>query len=71
MSPLASLLAILSPSWTETYDPVFLGVVALRNALLVVAAVRVISYRAPDASAGPLGEAPGNLSALQPADALH
>jgi hypothetical protein len=36
------LASNLAPTWKETYDPLFLGVLALRNALLVIATVRVI-----------------------------
>jgi hypothetical protein len=37
------LVAILSPTWETTYDPLFLSVLALRNALLVIAAIRSIA----------------------------
>ena len=52
------LAANLAPTWGETYDPLFLGVLALRNALLVIATIRVITqspktYGSPRCSAQP------------------
>jgi hypothetical protein len=51
------LAASLSPSWGETYDPVFLGALALRNALLLLATIRAITRAAkvmsPNASEQP------------------
>jgi hypothetical protein len=41
------LVEVLSPSWGETYDPLFLGALALRNALLVIAAARAITCAGP------------------------
>ena len=36
------LASNFAPTWKDTYDPLFLGVLALRNALLVIATLRVI-----------------------------
>jgi hypothetical protein len=64
------LVAILSPTWETTYDPLFLGVVALRNALLLIATIRVITQ--PGAGTPPQDtKQPVNATAApQPADAL-
>jgi hypothetical protein len=69
------LIATLAPSWQTTYDPLFLSVLALRNALLLIATIRVIAYRATcdsvrvsERSATPVQAS--HLQASQPADVL-
>jgi hypothetical protein len=64
------LAATLSPSWGETYDSVFLGALALRNALLLLATIRAVTQPmkviSPDASTEP-----GiSIQTPRPADAL-
>jgi hypothetical protein len=39
------LIATLAPSWATTYDPLFLSVLALRNALLLIATIRIATIR--------------------------
>jgi hypothetical protein len=64
------LVAILSPSWETTYDSVFLSVLALRNALLVIAAIRSIIR--PETSMAPSAAEQRAITttAPEPIDAL-
>jgi hypothetical protein len=64
------LVVILSPSWEATYDPVFLGVVALRNALLLIATIRVITQPVAETPAGGSKQPVISTAAPRPADAL-
>jgi hypothetical protein len=65
-----ALAANLAPTWRETYDPLFLGVLALRNALFVIATIRAIIQSPKTLSPQNAGQIPGSLAAPQPADAL-
>jgi hypothetical protein len=65
------LAANLAPTWGETYDPLFLGVLALRNVLLVIATIRVITQSPKTIAPQDAVYIPGSLATPQPADALR
>jgi hypothetical protein len=65
------LASNLAPTWKETYDPLFLSVLALRNALLVIATVRVIFQPSKTMSPQDGKQSPGALGASQPAETLR
>jgi hypothetical protein len=64
------LAANLAPTWGESYDPLFLGVLALRNALLVIATIRAITKSPKTIAPQGAEQSPSALAILQPADAL-
>jgi hypothetical protein len=64
------LAATLSPSWGETYDPVFLGALALRNALLLIATIRVVTQSMKDISLNATEQPAISPQTPRPADAL-
>ena len=65
------LAANLAPTWKETYDPLFLGVLALRNALLVIATIRVIIQPSKTTSPQDTKQSATSVAAPLPADALR
>jgi hypothetical protein len=65
------LASNLAPTWKETYDPLFLGVLALRNALLVIATVRVIIQPSKTMSPQDGKQSPSVIGVSQPAETLH
>jgi hypothetical protein len=59
-----------APTWGETYDPLFLGVLALRNALLVIATIRVIVQPSKTISPKDVNQSNSPAATPQSADAL-
>ena len=65
------LASNLAPTWKETYDPLFLGVLALRNVLLVIATIRVIIQPSKTMPPQDSKQSASSLAAAPlPADAL-
>jgi hypothetical protein len=64
------LASNLASTWKDTYDPLFLGVLASRNALLVIATIRVIIQPSKTTAPQDAEHIPGSLATPQPADAL-
>jgi hypothetical protein len=65
------LAANLAPTWGETYDPLFLGVLALRNLLLVIATIRVITQSPKTMSPQDAKQSASSAATPLPADALR
>ena len=65
------LASNLAPTWKETYDPLFLGVLALRNALLVIATIRAIVQPSKTMSPQDGKQSASSTATPQPADALR
>jgi Glycosyltransferase family 87 len=65
------LAANLAPTWGETYDPLFLDVLALRNALLVIATIRVIVQSSKTISPQDAKQSAFSSATPLPADALR
>jgi hypothetical protein len=65
------LASSFAPTWGETYDPLFLGVLALRNALLVIATIRVIVQPSKTMSPKDVKQSDSLAATSQPADALR
>ncbi len=65
------LASNLASSWGETYDPLFLGVLALRNALLVIATIRVIIQSPKTISPKEEKQSASSAATPLPADALR
>jgi hypothetical protein len=65
------LAANLAPMWGETYDPFFLGVLALRNVLLVIATIRVIVQPSKTRSPQDAKQRASSAATPLPADALR